>query len=188
MSSVSKTIKTISFLPSGYLQCIDSATAFLVEKYSLQIQTLSYSQAIHPVTGSERAIPEGCAVAIASDKCTVHLMLKVRVHHSQHDKLVLMSWRHSTSPASVTCQRRSLSQWPEYDFMRIIIIHFFLCVLHSLATRSDEKNKGVKWIVDSSGMVFRGARYVLFPTSRPERATLTVWWRRETTKCFKCQV
>ncbi|XP_026795850.3 valine--tRNA ligase [Pangasianodon hypophthalmus] len=59
-----------------YLQCIDSATASLVDKYSLQIQTLSYSQAIHPVTGSESAIPEGCAVAIASDKCTVHLLLK----------------------------------------------------------------------------------------------------------------
>ncbi|XP_066538850.1 valine--tRNA ligase [Hoplias malabaricus] len=59
-----------------YLQCIDSATASLVEKYSLQIQTLSYSQAIHPVTGGDSAIPAGCAVAIASDKCSVHLMLK----------------------------------------------------------------------------------------------------------------
>ncbi|KAI5620474.1 valine--tRNA ligase [Silurus asotus] len=59
-----------------YLQCIDSTTASLVEEYKLQIQTLSYSQAIHPVTGSEGTIPDGCAVAIASDKCTVHLMLK----------------------------------------------------------------------------------------------------------------
>ncbi|TSR27787.1 Valine--tRNA ligase [Bagarius yarrelli] len=59
-----------------YLQCIDSATVSLVEKYILQLQTLSYSQAIYPVTGRESAIPEGCAVAIASDKCTVHLMLK----------------------------------------------------------------------------------------------------------------
>ncbi|KAM9488338.1 valine--tRNA ligase [Clarias gariepinus] len=62
--------------PDCYLQCIDSATASLVKKYSLQIQTLSYSQAIHLVTGSEQAIPEGCAVAIASDKCTIHLVLK----------------------------------------------------------------------------------------------------------------
>uniref|UniRef100_A0A8B9KGR3 valine--tRNA ligase n=1 Tax=Astyanax mexicanus TaxID=7994 RepID=A0A8B9KGR3_ASTMX len=59
-----------------YLQCIDSATVSLVEKYSLQIQTLSYSQAVHPVSGGDSAIPEGCAVAIASDKCSVHLMLK----------------------------------------------------------------------------------------------------------------
>uniref|UniRef100_A0A8C6V2Q8 Valine--tRNA ligase n=1 Tax=Neogobius melanostomus TaxID=47308 RepID=A0A8C6V2Q8_9GOBI len=58
-----------------YLQCIDSATVSLVEKYSLQIQTLSYSQAVIPVTGSE-PVPGGCAVAIASDRCTVHLMLK----------------------------------------------------------------------------------------------------------------
>ncbi|XP_037392903.1 valine--tRNA ligase isoform X2 [Pygocentrus nattereri] len=59
-----------------YLQCIDSATVSLVEKYSLQIQTLSYSQAIHPVIGGDGTIPVGCAVAIASDKCSVHLMLK----------------------------------------------------------------------------------------------------------------
>lgn len=58
-----------------YLQCIDSATVSLVEKYSLQIQTLSYSQAVLPVPASE-AVPGGCAVAIASDRCTVNLMLK----------------------------------------------------------------------------------------------------------------
>ncbi|KAM3872855.1 valine--tRNA ligase [Diretmus argenteus] len=58
-----------------YLQCIDSQTVSVVQKYSLQIQTLSYSQAIIPVTGSQ-PIPEGCAVAIASDRCTVNLMLK----------------------------------------------------------------------------------------------------------------
>uniref|UniRef100_A0A8P4G0H1 Valine--tRNA ligase n=1 Tax=Dicentrarchus labrax TaxID=13489 RepID=A0A8P4G0H1_DICLA len=58
-----------------YLQCIDSATASLVQKYSLQIQTLSYSQAIIPLTANQ-PVPEGCAVAIASDRCTVNLMLK----------------------------------------------------------------------------------------------------------------
>ncbi len=64
---------------SGYLQCIDSDTAALVQTYSLQIQTLSYSQAIYPVVGGDSTIPPGCAVAIASDKCMVHLMLKVKV-------------------------------------------------------------------------------------------------------------
>ncbi|KAI1885756.1 hypothetical protein AGOR_G00207080 [Albula goreensis] len=62
-----------------YLQCIDSDTGALVQKYSLQIQTLSYSQSIHAVTGADGdsgAIPEGCAVAIASDRCTIHLLLK----------------------------------------------------------------------------------------------------------------
>lgn len=47
-----------------------------MQKYSLQIQTLSYSQAIITLTASQPA-PEGCAVAIASDRCTVNLMLKV---------------------------------------------------------------------------------------------------------------
>ena len=58
-----------------YLQCIDSKTASIVQKYRLLIQTLSYSQAVTPLTG-DRAVPEGCAMAIASDKCTVNLMLK----------------------------------------------------------------------------------------------------------------
>lgn len=61
----------------GYLQCIDSATVSLVQKYSLQIQTLSYSQAVISLTANQ-PVPEGCAVAIASDRCTVNLMLKVR--------------------------------------------------------------------------------------------------------------
>lgn len=61
----------------GYLQCLDSATVSLVQKYSLQIQTLSYSQAVIPVTANQ-PVPGGCAVAIASDRCTVNLMLKVR--------------------------------------------------------------------------------------------------------------
>ncbi|KAG7216954.1 hypothetical protein INR49_001608, partial [Caranx melampygus] len=60
-----------------YLQCIDSATVSLVQKYSLQIQTLSYSQAIIPLTANQ-PVPEGCAVAIASDRCTVNLMLKTQ--------------------------------------------------------------------------------------------------------------
>lgn len=60
----------------GYLQCIDSATASLVEKFSLQIQTLTYSQAIAPLT-ADQPVPQGCAVAISSDRCTVNLMLKV---------------------------------------------------------------------------------------------------------------
>ncbi|XP_041708701.2 valine--tRNA ligase [Coregonus clupeaformis] len=58
-----------------YLQCIDSETVSLVEQYSLQIQTLSLSQTIQPIPANG-AVPEGCAVAIASDRCTVHLMLK----------------------------------------------------------------------------------------------------------------
>nr|P49696.1 RecName: Full=Valine--tRNA ligase; AltName: Full=Valyl-tRNA synthetase; Short=ValRS [Takifugu rubripes]CAA62967.1 valyl-tRNA synthetase [Takifugu rubripes] len=58
-----------------YLQCTDAATVSLVQKYSLQIQTLSYSQAIVPLMAPQPA-PEGCAVAIASDRCTVNMMLK----------------------------------------------------------------------------------------------------------------
>uniref|UniRef100_A0A8D0AM51 Valine--tRNA ligase n=1 Tax=Sander lucioperca TaxID=283035 RepID=A0A8D0AM51_SANLU len=85
MEFVMTVIKTIRSLRADYnltktradcyLQCIDSATVSLVQKYSLQIQTLSYSQAVIPVTGNQ-PVPGGCAVAIASDRCTVNLMLK----------------------------------------------------------------------------------------------------------------
>uniref|UniRef100_A0A3Q3L8R9 Valine--tRNA ligase n=1 Tax=Mastacembelus armatus TaxID=205130 RepID=A0A3Q3L8R9_9TELE len=85
MEFVLSVIKTIRSLRADYnltktradcyLQCIDSATVSVVQKYSLQIQTLSYSQAIIPLTANQ-PVPEGCAVAIASDRCTVNLMLK----------------------------------------------------------------------------------------------------------------
>ncbi|XP_072317796.1 valine--tRNA ligase [Eucyclogobius newberryi] len=58
-----------------FLQCIDSSTVALVEKYSLQIQTLSYSREVVPVAAAQ-PVPDGCAVAIASDRCTVNLVLK----------------------------------------------------------------------------------------------------------------
>uniref|UniRef100_H3CRE9 Valine--tRNA ligase n=1 Tax=Tetraodon nigroviridis TaxID=99883 RepID=H3CRE9_TETNG len=85
MDFIMAVVKTIRSLRSDYkltktaadcyLQCTDSATVSLVQKYSLQIQTLSYSQAVIPLTAPQAA-PEGCAVAIASDRCTVNLMLK----------------------------------------------------------------------------------------------------------------
>ncbi|XP_029307563.1 valine--tRNA ligase [Cottoperca gobio] len=85
MDFVMNVIKTIRSLRADYnltrtradcfLQCTDSATVSLVQKYSLQIQTLSYSQAVVPLTDNQ-PVPGGCAVAIASDRCTVNLMLK----------------------------------------------------------------------------------------------------------------
>ncbi|XP_057691094.1 valine--tRNA ligase [Corythoichthys intestinalis] len=58
-----------------YLQCADSATVSLVETCGVQIQTLSYCQAVVPLS-AEQPAPSGCAVAIASDRCTVNLMIK----------------------------------------------------------------------------------------------------------------
>lgn len=60
----------------GYLQCADAAAISLVQTSNVQIQTLSYSQAVIPLS-AEQAVPAGCAVAIASDRCTVNLMIKV---------------------------------------------------------------------------------------------------------------
>uniref|UniRef100_A0A3Q2YZ20 Valine--tRNA ligase n=1 Tax=Hippocampus comes TaxID=109280 RepID=A0A3Q2YZ20_HIPCM len=58
-----------------YLQCADAATVSLVQTSNVQIQTLSYSQAVIPLS-AEQVVPAGCAVAIASDRCTVNLMIK----------------------------------------------------------------------------------------------------------------
>uniref|UniRef100_A0A4W6CCD0 valine--tRNA ligase n=1 Tax=Lates calcarifer TaxID=8187 RepID=A0A4W6CCD0_LATCA len=70
MEFVMTVVKTIRSLRADY-------NLTKTRKYSLQIQTLSYSQAIIPLTANQ-PVPEGCAVAIASDRCTVNLMLKVR--------------------------------------------------------------------------------------------------------------
>lgn len=93
---------------SGYLQCIDAATMSLVQKYSPQIQTLSYSQAIVPLPAGQPA-PEGCAVAIASDRCTVNLMLKVRRDHFSSNSfccLSLPAWWFCHSFAIIQASRR----------------------------------------------------------------------------------
>ncbi|XP_061632119.1 valine--tRNA ligase isoform X1 [Phyllopteryx taeniolatus] len=85
MELVMNVVKTIRSLRSDYnltktradcyLQCADSATVSLVQTSNVQIQTLSYCQAVIPLS-AEQVVPAGCAVAIASDRCTVNLMIK----------------------------------------------------------------------------------------------------------------
>ncbi|XP_041068393.1 valine--tRNA ligase [Carcharodon carcharias] len=57
-----------------YLTCSDESTAALVSLFSSYIQTLSSSKSVTALVHEE--CPAGCALAIASDRCTVHLMLK----------------------------------------------------------------------------------------------------------------
>ncbi|XP_072331843.1 valine--tRNA ligase isoform X2 [Scyliorhinus torazame] len=57
-----------------YLTCSDENTAALVNMFSSYIQTLSSSKSVSTLVHEE--CPAGCALAIASDRCTVHLMLK----------------------------------------------------------------------------------------------------------------
>ncbi|XP_038672874.1 valine--tRNA ligase [Scyliorhinus canicula] len=59
---------------TGYLTCSDENTAALVNMFSSYIQTLSSSKSVSILVHEE--CPAGCALAIASDRCTVHLMLK----------------------------------------------------------------------------------------------------------------
>nr|XP_028575627.1 valine--tRNA ligase isoform X1 [Podarcis muralis] len=58
-----------------FLQCLDPGTARSVSCCSSYIRTLSSSNQVL-VLEPGQAPPPGCAVAIASDKCTVHLLLK----------------------------------------------------------------------------------------------------------------
>ncbi|XP_020671012.3 valine--tRNA ligase [Pogona vitticeps] len=58
-----------------YLQCLDSETVKAVTPCSEYIRTLSSSKQVL-VLGTGQDVPSGCAVAIASDKCTIHLLLK----------------------------------------------------------------------------------------------------------------
>ncbi|XP_051899717.1 valine--tRNA ligase [Pristis pectinata] len=57
-----------------YLKCLDQSTAALVSSFTSYIQTLSSCKAVTVLVDED--CPTGCAVAIASDRCSVHLMLK----------------------------------------------------------------------------------------------------------------
>uniref|UniRef100_A0A8D0GR20 valine--tRNA ligase n=1 Tax=Sphenodon punctatus TaxID=8508 RepID=A0A8D0GR20_SPHPU len=59
----------------GFLQCLDADTVVAVCRCSEYIRILSSSNLVS-VLPPGQAPPAGCAVAIASDKCTVHLLLK----------------------------------------------------------------------------------------------------------------
>ncbi|KAG8127725.1 putative Valine--tRNA ligase protein, partial [Naja naja] len=62
-------------LDAGYLQCLDLQTAEAVTRCSGYICILSSSKQVL-VLEPGKVPPPGCAVAIASDKCIVHLLLK----------------------------------------------------------------------------------------------------------------
>ncbi|KAG6921055.1 valyl-tRNA synthetase, partial [Chelydra serpentina] len=59
----------------GFLQCVDAGAADAARRCSAYIGCLSSSGLVR-VLGPGEAPPAGCAVAVASDKCTVHLLLK----------------------------------------------------------------------------------------------------------------
>uniref|UniRef100_A0A8C8VKB1 Valine--tRNA ligase n=1 Tax=Pelusios castaneus TaxID=367368 RepID=A0A8C8VKB1_9SAUR len=58
-----------------FLQCLDPDTANAASSCSTYIRVLSSSGHVR-VLGPGEAPPTGCAVAVASEKCTVHLLLK----------------------------------------------------------------------------------------------------------------
>ncbi|XP_069775606.1 valine--tRNA ligase isoform X2 [Narcine bancroftii] len=57
-----------------YLKCLDQSTAELVSLFTSYVQTLSSCKSVTVLVDED--CPPGCAVAIASDRCSVHLMLK----------------------------------------------------------------------------------------------------------------
>ncbi|XP_067830029.1 valine--tRNA ligase [Heptranchias perlo] len=57
-----------------YLKCSDESTAALVRQFSSDIQTLSSSKSVTILVNEDS--PNGCALALASDRCSVNLMLK----------------------------------------------------------------------------------------------------------------
>lgn len=78
---------------AGYLQCLDLQTAETVTRCSEYICILSSSKQVL-VLEPGKVPPPGCAVAIASDKCIVHLLLKV-LKNKQGAQNVDRQWRTS---------------------------------------------------------------------------------------------
>ncbi|XP_078272094.1 valine--tRNA ligase-like [Rhinoraja longicauda] len=58
----------------GYVKCQDRATAELLGPFCSYIQTLACCQSLSLLV--DDSCPAGCAIGIASDRCSVHLLLK----------------------------------------------------------------------------------------------------------------
>ncbi len=71
--------KILMFFFSVYL-CSDGSSATVLTNYTEVIGTLGSASAVNVVTTEQ--IPEGCAILTVSDRCEVHMMLKVsRLKH-----------------------------------------------------------------------------------------------------------
>uniref|UniRef100_A0A8U7NGU7 Valine--tRNA ligase n=1 Tax=Corvus moneduloides TaxID=1196302 RepID=A0A8U7NGU7_CORMO len=62
-------------VPLGFLQCPDPAWGSRARRYRGLLRALGGVGAVRLLGGGEGP-PQGCAVAVASDRCTVHLLLK----------------------------------------------------------------------------------------------------------------
>uniref|UniRef100_A0A667ZQ25 valine--tRNA ligase n=1 Tax=Myripristis murdjan TaxID=586833 RepID=A0A667ZQ25_9TELE len=78
--------------------------------------------------GASQPVPEGCAVAIASDRCTVNLMLKVRVNNLLCFLWILLSV-HSRPVTNTVCMELNLPHKPstlgaKLQTIKVQYLHF----------------------------------------------------------------
>lgn len=60
-----------------YIKCSDENTTDIVTKFKLEISTFANCSKVELTDSS--GMPSGCAILSVSDKCQVHLLLKVRI-------------------------------------------------------------------------------------------------------------
>lgn len=66
------------FFSAVYLRCTDSATAKALADYAETVKTLSSSGEVSILLNETP--PVGCAMQTASEKCEVHMLLRVGVN------------------------------------------------------------------------------------------------------------
>ena len=66
---------TLYIFTAVYLKCSDQDIATLLRPYTDTVKTLTTSSSVNLLV--DEAPPAGCAMATVSDKCEVHLLLKV---------------------------------------------------------------------------------------------------------------
>lgn len=69
-----------------YIKCSDQSTLDIVTKFKLEISAFANCSKVELV--NESSAPTGCAILSVSDKCQVHLLLKV----SHFTKCGKLSW------------------------------------------------------------------------------------------------
>lgn len=100
-----------SSLPAGFLEVTDEATGALASAVSGYVQALA-SAGVVAVLALGAPAPQGCAVALASDRCSVHLQLQGLVDPARELGKLQAKRGEAQRQAQRLRERRAASSYP----------------------------------------------------------------------------
>lgn len=113
---------------SAYMVCSDDITS-IVRKYQHAMCTLAYCSKVELCTSP----PQGCAILTVSDKCEVHLLLKVCAAVASHNINLTLCWKYQAHAEhySLVLNLGSL----EFMSHPAVQIFCFKCLLYTRETQ-----------------------------------------------------